>query len=98
MEKDLKTLLNEGIVEFTFKKVNGEIRKARGSRNTSVLMATAEAGFTEADMPKSSTENTSACAFWDIDKQAWRSARYDSVISIEKTLSEEQLLGKSIEF
>ena len=99
MKTDLKTLLSEGIVEFTFQKVNGVIRKAKGSRNVSVLMATPESGFTEANKPNSSrVESPEVCNYWDFDKQAWRCARLDSIISVDKAIPEAEILGKSINF
>lgn len=99
MRTDLKTLLSEGIVEFTFKKKNGEIRTAKGSRNVSVLMATSESGFTEVNKPNSSrVESPEVCNYWDFEKQAWRCARLDSIISVEKAISESELLGGSINF
>lgn len=99
MKTDLKTLLSEGIVEFTFKKVNGETRKAKGSRNVSVLMATPESGFTEANKPNGSrAESPEVCNYWDFEKQAWRCARLDSIISVDKATSESEILGKSINF
>ena len=38
MVNKLETLLNQGVVNFTFKKANGEIRTARGTRNYDVLI------------------------------------------------------------
>lgn len=98
MEKDLKELLNEGIVEFTFKKVNGEIRSAKGSRNMDVLMHT-NSGFTEDDKPTGNgKESTTSCPYWDFEKQAWRSVRLTSVISIDKVMDKTDLFGKEIKF
>lgn len=97
MEKDLKQLLSEGIVEFTFKKKNGEIRTAKGSRNIDVLMDTPCSGFMEEDKPIGvGKESTTAVPYWDFEKQAWRSVRLDSVISINKVLGEDQLFGGNL--
>lgn len=46
MEKDLKTLLSEGQVTFTFTKANGETRTATGTR---ILKSSVAMGFTDAD-------------------------------------------------
>lgn len=85
MEKDIKQLLNNNVVEFTFTKKNGEIRKAVGSRNINFLIWTDQTNFTENDKPKGiNKESDSVCPYWDFDKCAWRSVAVDSVISIDK--------------
>ena len=94
MEKDLKTLLSEGHVTFTFKKTNGEIRTATGTR---ILKSSVAMGFTDADIPKGiRKEVPGVIAFWDIDKGAWRSVREDSIISIDRVATEEELLGLNL--
>lgn len=91
MEKDLKTLLNEGLVTFTFKKLNGETRSATGTR---ILNSAVALGMTEDDKPKGiRKEVPGVIAFWDIDKGAWRSVRESSIISIDQVVTEEQCLG-----
>ena len=94
MEKDLKTLLSEGQVTFTFKKANGEIRTATGTR---ILNSAIAMGYTEDDKPKGiRKEVPGVIAFWDIDKGAWRSVREDSIISIDRVATEEELLGLNL--
>ena len=91
MEKDLKTKSSEGHVTITFKKVNGEIRTATGTR---ILKPHIAMGFTDADMPKGTgKEIPGVVAFWDIDKGAWRSVREDSIISIDDVTVEGELFG-----
>ena len=92
MEKDLKTMLGEGIVTFTFKKTNGETRTATGTR---VLNPAIAMGFTEDDKPKGiRKEVPGVITFWDIDKGAWRSVREDSIISIDSVATMEELFGE----
>jgi hypothetical protein len=91
MEKDLKTLLGEGQVTFTFKKANGEIRTATGTR---ILKPSVAMGFTEDDKPKGTgREIPGVIAFWDIDKGAWRSVRESSIISIDRVTTEAEMFG-----
>lgn len=91
MEKDLKTLLSEGQVTFTFKKANGDARTATGTR---ILKSSVAMGFTDADMPKGTgREIPGVIAFWDIDKGAWRSVREDSIISIDRVTTEAEMFG-----
>ena len=97
MEKDLKQLLSEGIVEFTFKKKNGEIRTAKGSRSIEVLMNTPSSGFTEENKPTGTgKESTTSIPYWDFDKQAWRSVCIDAVISIDKVVEKGELFGANL--
>lgn len=94
MEKDLKTLLSEGQVTFTFKKANGETRTATGTRmlNSSIAL-----GYSEEHKPKGvRKEVPGVIAFWDIDKGAWRSCREDSIISIDRVSTEAELLGGNL--
>lgn len=94
MVQDLKTLLGEGQVTFTFRKANGEIRTATGTR---ILKSSVAMGFTDADMPKGTgREIPGVIAFWDIDKGAWRSVREDSIISIDRVTTEAEMFGGDI--
>lgn len=83
---NLKELLNENVVSFTFRKVNGEERTALGTRTVlynSEFASWPIINFTENDLPKGTgTENNDVIKYWDLEKRAWRSCRVDSVISI----------------
>lgn len=94
MTQDLKTLLSEGQVTFTFKKANGEIRTATGTR---ILNPAIAMGYTEDDKPKGiRKEVPGVIAFWDIDKGAWRSVREDSIISIDNVTTEAEMFGGNL--
>ena len=84
--ENLKELLNENVVSFTFRKVNGEERTALGTRAMlydSEFASYNIINFTENDLPKGTgTENNDVIKYWDLEKRAWRSCRVDSVISI----------------
>lgn len=91
---DLKTALESGIVTFKFKKANGEVRSASGTRRLTPAIAL---GITEEDMPKGvRKEVEGVIAFWDIDNGAWRSCREDSIISIDNVSTEDELLGGNL--
>lgn len=80
--ENLKELLNDYIVEFTFIKTNGELRKAKGTLN----FDKAE-GMTENDMPKGICRNNyDVICYWDIDKQGWRSCKENSIVSIDNVI------------
>ena len=94
MAQDLKTLLNEGLVTFTFRKANGEIRTATGTR---ILNPAIAMGYTEDDKPKGiRKEIPGVIAFWDIDKGAWSSVREDSIISIDRVTTEAEIFGGNL--
>lgn len=79
--KDIKNLLENGVVTFTFKKANGEMRTATGTRVLDPEVAT---GYTSSDAPKGERSAfPGVIPYWDLDKQAWRSLREDSLVSID---------------
>lgn len=87
--QDLKELLNNAVVTFTFKKTNGDERTAIGTRCLTIAT-----GMTDNDKPKGvKPESLGVITFWDCEKHAWRSCREDTVISIDKVLSRNEILG-----
>ena len=76
---NLRTLLTYNIVSFTYLKKNGEIRKARGTRNLTIAEKVLG---TEIPTPK--TDRTNENAYFDLDKGAWRAYVPENLISIDK--------------
>jgi hypothetical protein len=75
--EQLRARLNKGIVDFAFKKINEELRSARGTRNI------AEIPFK--DHPHDGKLSSDAMIpFYDLDKKEWRaiSARSEMFIKI----------------
>lgn len=93
--QDLKQLLNESIVNWTYEKVNGEIRSARGTRavlNNQLLRDLYR--FTDDDMPKGvKPQNDNVVTYWDLDKNAWRSCKADAVIVINDVIPIEDVVN-----
>lgn len=77
MREDLKNTLRAKIGTVTFTKQNGEERVMRCTLQDSILPE--QVDLEEAVQKKGPTESL---AVWDMDKNAWRSFRYDSVISV----------------
>lgn len=75
--KALLALLNKSIVSFTYRKVDGTIRNAVGTRN--LCLACQSLGIS-IPMPKSGKENPTA--YYDLEKGAWRSFKGENVLSI----------------
>ena len=75
--KALLALLNKGIVNFTYRKVDGTIRTAIGTRN--LCLACQSLGIS-IPMPKTGRNNPTA--YYDIEKEDWRSFKAENILSI----------------
>lgn len=73
----LHNLLKSNIVLFTFRKKDGTIRKARGTRN--LVLASSALGY-NVRVPNGEEQPNS---YYDIDKDGWRSYIPSNVISID---------------
>lgn len=92
MQIELKEKLRNGIVTFTYTKKDGTTRQARGT-----LMQDRSIVGENFVAPKGTgAEKTGAISYWDLDKDAWRSCQNTSIISIDKFIDSESLLGKSL--
>lgn len=93
MINELKTKLENGIVEFTFKKQNGEMRNARGTRCFGEKSIVGE-NFIKPN--GTGPEKTSSLSYWDLDKEAWRSLNNNALISIDYYWDKIELLGENL--
>ena len=73
--QQLKALLQEGIVSFSFYKKNGELRRSNGTTNLDEIDEF-DHPITGAGSPDSVT------VFYDTDKEAWRSISINSEVFI----------------
>ena len=76
-EQTIKDALHNGVVVISFTKANGELREMRCTLRADMIPQTP---VIEGKEPKK--ENPAVQAVWDIEKQAWRSFRFDSVNTI----------------
>lgn len=76
----LYNLLKNNIVSFTFRKVNGEVRHAIGTRN---LALAEKHTCTSIPRPKNEEQPNS---YFDIEKMGWRSYKPELLISINKVI------------
>jgi len=74
----LHTLLAHNIVYFTFRKVNGEIRHAVGTRNLTLAEIRTNSNI---PTPKGPEQPYS---YFDIEKMGWRSYKPENIISIDR--------------
>lgn len=77
IENTLRNLLRNNIVSFTFKKVNGEIRHALGTRNLTLASA-----YTNTRIP-TPTGDMQPNSYYDVQSNGWRSWKSGYVISID---------------
>ena len=78
LTKALLALLQKGIVNFTYRKVDGSVRTAVGTRN--LCLACKVLGVS-IPMPKGKKANPTA--YYDIEKEDWRSFKAENVLSID---------------
>ena len=76
----LRSLLKTNIVCFTYKKVDGTMRVARGTRNLSIVSAL---GYS-VPTPKHGEQPYS---YYDLDCEGWRSYRPENLISIDGVIA-----------
>lgn len=74
----LLSLLSQNIVKFTYRKADGTIRNAVGTRNLNLVRVVY--GIV-APQPKTGRNNPTA--YYDIEKEGWRSFIADNVLSID---------------
>ena len=72
--KTLVPLLQRGILQVTFTKKDGTARVMNCTLQSSVVPNSV---VNEEKAPKK--KNDAVCPVWDVDENAWRAFRYDSV-------------------
>lgn len=78
MREDFKNNLRSKIGTVTFTKQNGEERIMRCTLQENMLPVQ-----TDLEVAVQKKGPTDSLAVWDLEKNAWRSFRYDSVISVK---------------
>lgn len=74
--ENLKQEMQSGVVEFKYRKKDGEIRVAQGTTNLDLIKE-----YGEDKLPKGTgIQPESTTRYFDIDKEAWRSFQNDSYI------------------
>jgi hypothetical protein len=78
-KKELKDLLKEQVLTVNFKKKDESIRRMVCTLSDDFLPE-----YTPTENEKRmKTESTETISVWDLEKQAWRSFRVDSIIDYE---------------
>lgn len=82
----LYPLLRNEILIVEFRKIDGKMRKMECTRNSAYfekhLPDYTDIDPTTMTVAVPSHKNPDVCKVWDMKKEAWRSFRFDSVISV----------------
>ncbi len=79
--QELENKLNVGPTRFTYKKKDGEVRHAYGVKNHIYISE----NFGDDKLPSGTGKHKDGVlAYYDIDKEAWRSCKYELVVSIDE--------------
>ena len=73
--ENLKSKLQNGIAHFTFIKKNGELRECWGTTQKNLAKAKTNGNG-------ESRENYCTTAYFDVEKGAWRSFRWESLVEV----------------
>lgn len=89
LQKKLNRLLKtEDVVNFTFKKKNGELRHARGTKKMDKIESIDEGAIPSGKgAPK-----TGVITYFDLDKSAWRSFQEESLVSVGTQESDDMFI------
>ena len=74
----LKHFLTNGVVQVNFEKVDGTLRRMNCTLVTEYMKVLEDVESSS----KKRASNSSVASVWDLDKNDWRSFRYDSVKSV----------------
>lgn len=81
LEEPLRSLLAHNIVSFTFRKVDGTIRHALGTRNLTIA-----SNYTGSNIP-APVYGEQPYAYYDVEKNGWRSYKPENLISIDGVIA-----------
>ena len=71
----VKTVLTEGVAEITFTKVDGTERTMKCTLNSKIVPQV----INEKEPAKTKTQNPDVISVWDVEKEGWRSFRWNSI-------------------
>jgi hypothetical protein len=81
LTEELKKNLTEGVVTVRFNKANGELREMRCTTNQ-LMVPTQPLSESPETETKERKVNPDVQVVWDLDKEAWRSFRLDSLVEV----------------
>jgi Protein of unknown function (DUF2693). len=79
---ELKKRMHEDVTHFTFKKKDGTIRQAYGTRVSEVIVR--HEGAMLPSEEKKPRPSTGTFPYYDIERQAWRCFKLDGLMDIDR--------------
>lgn len=76
---ELKEALKSGIVEFTYTKVNGDERKAKGTLRSDIL----DEKSTSNGSSGTRKQPDGVICYYDLNSEGWRSFREENFVSVD---------------
>lgn len=89
IQDQVRADLKEGVVEVVFTKADGSTRTMKCTKKEDVLPPSDETG-------EPRLENQDICIVWDVEKDDWRTFRWDRVQSVSTQLVSEAGMPVSI--
>ena len=81
-------LKTENVVNFSYRKKNGELRHARGTKKLDRIKSIDENAIPSGE----GTPKTGVITYFDLDNSAWRSFQEESLVSIETQESDDMFI------
>lgn len=80
---ELKKRMKDDVVHFTFKKKDGTVRQAYGTRESEIIVRH-EGAVLPDEGTKRKASNGNTFPYYDIERQAWRCFRMDTLMDIDR--------------
>lgn len=88
VKKLIKIGINRSIVNLSFEKADGTVREMRGTTNFEFLPKEIQDKFLSDEKEgKVRKQNDDLCVIFDLDKNEWRSFRFDRLIDIQADIT-----------
>lgn len=81
--EELKKRMKDDVVHFTFKKKDGTVRQAYGTRESEIIVRH-EGAVLPDDKSKRQVHNGNTFPYYDIERKAWRCFRMDMLMDIDR--------------
>lgn len=81
VQNQVREDLRSGIIEVTFTKADGSLRKMRCTLQ--------EGSYPQPEAGKERKEHPNVCVVWDVDLQDWRTFRWDRLQSVSTEIVNE---------
>lgn len=80
---ELKKRMKDDVVHFSFKKKDGTVRQAYGTRESEVIVRHEGAALPD-DKTRKQVNNGSTFPYYDIERQAWRCFKTEGLMDIDR--------------